>query len=105
MKVYAFVGVSGSGKSHHAQNVAFENGIDYIIDDALLINGTKVVAGKSAKTLSGVATAPLGYMNVFVPSYLITFLIVIPSSLENVSLFFFPSLLYSINFSMPVAFE
>ena len=50
MKVYAFVGVSGSGKSHHAQNVAFENGIDYIIDDALLINGTKVVAGKSAKT-------------------------------------------------------
>lgn len=50
MKVYAFVGVSGSGKSHHAQNVAFENNIDYIIDDALLINGTKVVAGKSAKT-------------------------------------------------------
>lgn len=50
MKVYAFVGVSGSGKSHHAQNVAFENGIEYIIDDALLISGTKVVAGKSAKT-------------------------------------------------------
>lgn len=50
MRVYAFVGVSGSGKSHHAQNVAFENGIDYIIDDALLISGTKVVAGKSAKT-------------------------------------------------------
>lgn len=50
MKVYAFVGVSGSGKSHHSQNVAYENGIDYIIDDALLIKGTKVVAGKSAKT-------------------------------------------------------
>ena len=56
MKVYAFVGVSGSGKSHHSQNVAYENGIDYIIDDALLIKGTKVVAtvekqGRSPKII------------------------------------------------------
>ena len=50
MKVYAFVGPSGTGKSHNSQNVAFENNIDYIIDDALLIKGNKVVAGRSAKT-------------------------------------------------------
>ena len=50
MKVYAFVGPSGTGKSHNSQNVAFENSIDYIIDDALLIKGNKVIAGRSAKT-------------------------------------------------------
>ena len=49
MKVYAFVGTSGSGKSHRAQMVAKEYGLNYIIDDALLIKGNKVVAGKSAK--------------------------------------------------------
>lgn len=38
------------GKSHHAQEVASENGIDYIIDDAILIHKNKVIAGKSAKT-------------------------------------------------------
>lgn len=50
MKTYAFVGPSGTGKSHHSQNVAFENNIEYIIDDALLIKGNKVIAGRSAKT-------------------------------------------------------
>lgn len=50
MKVYAFVGPSGTGKSHNSQNVAFENNIEYIIDDALLIKGNKVIAGRSAKT-------------------------------------------------------
>lgn len=50
MKVYAFVGPSGTGKSHNSQNVAFVNNIEYIIDDALLIKGNKVVAGRSAKT-------------------------------------------------------
>jgi len=50
MKVYAFVGPSGTGKSHNSQNVAFKNNIEYIIDDALLIKGNKVVAGRSAKT-------------------------------------------------------
>ncbi|MBE5821845.1 MAG: Asp23/Gls24 family envelope stress response protein [Clostridiales bacterium] len=49
MKVYAFVGTSGSGKSHRAQMVAKEYGLNYIIDDALLIKGNKVVAGVSAK--------------------------------------------------------
>ena len=50
MKVYAFVGASGTGKSHNSQNVAFKNKIEYIIDDALLIKGNKVIAGRSAKT-------------------------------------------------------
>ncbi|MDD4066982.1 MAG: Asp23/Gls24 family envelope stress response protein [Clostridia bacterium] len=49
MKVYAFVGVSGSGKSHRAQAVAKEYGLNYIIDDALLIKNNKIIAGKSAK--------------------------------------------------------
>lgn len=49
MKVYAFVGKSGSGKSHRAQMVAKEYGLNYIIDDAILIKDNKVLAGKSAK--------------------------------------------------------
>lgn len=49
MKVYAFVGPSGTGKSYRAQMVASENDIHYIIDDGLLINENEVVAGTSAK--------------------------------------------------------
>lgn len=49
MKVYALVGSSGTGKSHRARMVAFSNNINYIIDDGLLIKGSKVLAGKSAK--------------------------------------------------------
>lgn len=33
MKVYAFVGPSGTGKSYRAQYVAGKNKIKYIIDD------------------------------------------------------------------------
>jgi len=40
----------GPGKSHHAQEVAQDNNINYIIDDGLLIYKNKVIAGKSAKT-------------------------------------------------------
>ncbi|MBR5227989.1 MAG: Asp23/Gls24 family envelope stress response protein [Clostridia bacterium] len=50
MEVFAFVGASGTGKSHNSQNVAAEYNIDYIIDDALLIKQNKVISGKSAKT-------------------------------------------------------
>ena len=50
MQVYAFVGKSGTGKSYNAQDVAKKNGIEYIIDDAILIKNTKVIEGKSAKT-------------------------------------------------------
>ncbi len=49
IRVCAFVGPSGTGKSYRAQMVANENNITYIIDDGLLINGNNVVAGKSAK--------------------------------------------------------
>ncbi|MBR2785464.1 MAG: Asp23/Gls24 family envelope stress response protein [Clostridia bacterium] len=50
MQVYAFVGKTGTGKSYNALKVAKSYDIKYIIDDAILINETKVVAGKSAKT-------------------------------------------------------
>ena len=49
IRVYAFVGPSGTGKSYRAQMVAGENNISYIIDDGLLINENNVVAGNSAK--------------------------------------------------------
>ena len=48
-RVYAFVGPSGTGKSYRAQMVAGEKGIDYIIDDGILINENEVLAGTSAK--------------------------------------------------------
>ncbi len=49
IKVYAFVGPSGTGKSYRAQMVASERDINFIIDDGLLIMGNEVIAGKSAK--------------------------------------------------------
>lgn len=49
IKVYAFVGPSGTGKSYRAQMVASEHGIKYIIDDGLLVKENEVVAGESAK--------------------------------------------------------
>ena len=49
IKVYAFVGPSGTGKSYRAQMVASENEIEYIIDDGLLVKENEIVAGNSAK--------------------------------------------------------
>ena len=49
IKVYAFVGPSGTGKSYRAQMVASERNIKYIIDDGLLIKENEVIAGESAK--------------------------------------------------------
>ena len=49
IKVYAFVGPSGTGKSYRAQLVASANDIHYIIDDGLLIDENEVLAGTSAK--------------------------------------------------------
>ena len=49
IKVYSFVGPSGTGKSYRAQMVAKENNIKYIIDDGLLVCENNVVAGTSAK--------------------------------------------------------
>ncbi len=50
MEVVAFVGPSGTGKSHHAIGVAFDNKCDAIIDDGLLIKGTKILAVLQPKT-------------------------------------------------------
>lgn len=49
IKVYAFVGPSGTGKSYRAQMVASEKNISYIIDDGLFIKDNAVIAGESAK--------------------------------------------------------
>lgn len=49
MRVVALVGLSGTGKSYKASGLASEKNITHIIDDGLLIEGTRVVSGKSAK--------------------------------------------------------
>ena len=50
IRVIAFVGPAGTGKSLRAQFVARQREIDYIIDDGLVIARGRIVAGKSAKT-------------------------------------------------------
>ena len=49
IRVFAFVGPSGTGKSYRAQMVAGEYNINYIIDDGLFIKDNEVIAGNSAK--------------------------------------------------------
>ena len=49
IKVYAFIGPSGTGKSYRAQMVASENHVSYIIDDGILIRENNIIAGNSAK--------------------------------------------------------
>ncbi|HHY23178.1 MAG TPA: Asp23/Gls24 family envelope stress response protein [Clostridiaceae bacterium] len=49
MRVVGFIGPSGTGKSYRALSVAISRGIEYIIDDGLLIKGNRIVAGVSAK--------------------------------------------------------
>ena len=49
IKVYAFVGPSGTGKSYRTQMVASEKDIHFIIDDGLLIKDNEIIAGASAK--------------------------------------------------------
>ncbi len=48
-RVFALVGSSGTGKSFRAKLIAEKYGIEYIIDDGLLIHRNSIVAGKSAK--------------------------------------------------------
>ncbi|MDO9507914.1 MAG: hypothetical protein Q7I97_01005 [Thermovirgaceae bacterium] len=50
VSVFAFVGSAGTGKSQRAQLVAIECGVDFLIDDGLLIRKGQIVRGKSAKT-------------------------------------------------------
>ena len=47
--VIAFIGPSGTGKSTHAIRIAGKYQIAYIIDDGLLIHGSRIIAGASAK--------------------------------------------------------
>lgn len=49
MEVYALIGQSGTGKSYKAFMVAKDKDAQYIIDDGLLIGGTRVITGNSAK--------------------------------------------------------
>lgn len=49
MEVIALVGPSGTGKSHRALIIAHDYKADGIIDDGILIKGTKIIAGYSAK--------------------------------------------------------
>jgi adenylate kinase family enzyme len=48
-KVFALIGDSGTGKSFRAKIVAQKYGIEYIIDDGLLIKDNRILAGHSAK--------------------------------------------------------
>ena len=47
--IYALVGASGTGKSYNAKFVAAQYGLRAIIDDGLLIQADKILAGHSAK--------------------------------------------------------
>ena len=49
MDVVAFIGPTGTGKSHRASKVAYDCGADVIIDDGLLIKDNRIIAGSSAK--------------------------------------------------------
>ncbi len=49
MEIYALVGHSGTGKSHHAPLLASKFNIEHVIDDGLLIKGNLNLAGRSAK--------------------------------------------------------
>lgn len=49
IEVTAFVGSSGTGKSTRAIELSHQLGIRYFIDDGLLIQGSRIVCGTSAK--------------------------------------------------------
>ncbi len=50
-KVFAFVGPSGTGKSHHAMELAHDLNADIIIDDGLLITLSGRIAGGTSSKL------------------------------------------------------
>jgi uncharacterized alkaline shock family protein YloU len=49
LEVIAFVGESGTGKSHRASLIALQHNVDLIIDDGLLIQDSRILVGESAK--------------------------------------------------------
>lgn len=50
IEVLALVGPAGTGKSHRALLLAYDRKADLIIDDGLLIKGSRILAGRSAKS-------------------------------------------------------
>lgn len=52
MNIIAFIGPSGSGKSYRAITIAHNTNSSLIIDDGLLIQGSRIIAGMSAKNQS-----------------------------------------------------
>ncbi|MCF8010037.1 MAG: Asp23/Gls24 family envelope stress response protein [Clostridiales bacterium] len=52
MKVFSFIGPSGTGKSHRANFVAHKIGAEVIVDDGLLIKDNRIIAGISSKIQS-----------------------------------------------------
>ena len=49
IEVIAFIGAAGTGKSQRASQVAYQYGVDFIIDDGLIVSRGQIMAGKSAK--------------------------------------------------------
>ena len=49
MEVYGLSGKSGTGKSYNASQLCSKMSIEALVDDGLLIRGTEIVAGFSAK--------------------------------------------------------
>ena len=49
MTIYALTGKSGTGKSFRAKLISEQYALTAMIDDGLLIQDEKIVAGKSAK--------------------------------------------------------
>ena len=50
IEVIAFVGAAGTGKSQRASQVAHQYGVDFVIDDGLIVSKGQIMAGKSAKS-------------------------------------------------------
>ncbi|MBQ7264273.1 MAG: hypothetical protein IJR14_11220 [Synergistaceae bacterium] len=50
IEVHAFVGPAGTGKSQRASQVARQHGFDLILDDGLVVERGRIVAGRSAKS-------------------------------------------------------
>jgi cytidylate kinase len=50
IEVLAFVGAAGTGKSQRASQVARQYGVDFVIDDGLVVSKGQIMAGRSAKS-------------------------------------------------------
>ena len=57
IEVIAFVGAAGTGKSQRAFQVALQHGVDYVVDDGLIVAKGQIMAGKSAKSENNMVRA------------------------------------------------